>query len=127
MRSDHALIDRVVSGLRARGETVSFAESCTGGLLSSLMTATAGVSDVFVGSVVAYSNAVKSGVLGVAGSQLRAMGAVSLPVARSMADGRALSARINLGFEHHGHRRSGRRITAEAGRHCVHRNRWPRD
>lgn len=87
MRPDAALVEKVVSALRARGETLSLAESCTGGLLSSIVTASAGVSDVYVGSVVAYSNRVKENVLGVSGAQLRAMGAVSLPVARSMATG----------------------------------------
>ena len=87
MRSDAALVEKVVSALRARGETMSFAESCTGGLLSSLVTASAGVSDVYMGSIIAYSNRIKENVLGVSGAQLRAMGAVSLPVARSMATG----------------------------------------
>lgn len=87
MRSDHALVEKVISALRARGETVSFAESCTGGLLSSLCTVLPGVSDVYMGSVVAYSNAVKASLLGVPVTQLRSSGAVSLPVARSMARG----------------------------------------
>ena len=66
---------------------MSFAESCTGGLLSSLLTAQSGVSDVYIGSVVAYSNKVKENLLGVSPTQLRSMGAVSLPVARAMATG----------------------------------------
>lgn len=85
MRSE--LVDRVVSGLRARGETVSFAESCTGGLLSSMVTSVAGVSDVFMGSVVAYSNDVKTSVLGVPERVLLSSGAVSAPCARAMARG----------------------------------------
>jgi len=87
MRSDSALVEKVITGLRARGETLSFAESCTGGLLSSLLTASPGVSDVFMGSVVAYSNRVKENILGVSPAQIKAMGAVSLPVARAMASG----------------------------------------
>lgn len=85
MRSE--LAERVVSALRARRETVSFAESCTGGLLSSLVTAHAGVSDVFMGSVVAYSNDVKMRVLDVPQTVLKSSGAVSLPCARAMARG----------------------------------------
>ncbi len=85
MRSE--LVEEVVAKLRARGETLSFAESCTGGLLSSMVTALPGVSDVYMGSVVSYSNAIKESLLGVSHSQLRALGAVSLPVARSMATG----------------------------------------
>jgi nicotinamide-nucleotide amidase len=87
MRSDHVLVETVITALRDRGETVSFAESCTGGLLSSLCTVLPGVSDVYMGSVVAYSNAVKTSLLGVPLMQLRSSGAVSLPVARSMARG----------------------------------------
>lgn len=81
------LVSQVVSVLRARGFTVGFAESCTGGLLSSLVTSQAGVSDVFVGSVVAYSNSVKVGLLGVEPRILKSSGAVSLPCARAMARG----------------------------------------
>lgn len=87
MRSDQALVDSVVQALRARGQTVSFAESCSGGLLSSKLTALAGVSDVYMGSVVAYSNEVKANVLKVGEPALKAYGAVSLPVARAMASG----------------------------------------
>lgn len=85
MRSE--LVGEVVTKLRARGETVSFAESCTGGLLSSMFTAQAGVSDVYIGSVVAYSNVIKESILGVPRTQLLSHGAVSIPVARSMALG----------------------------------------
>ena len=85
MRSE--LVDRAAAGLRARGETVSFAESCTGGLLSSMVTSIAGVSDVFMGSVVAYSNDVKVSVLGVPSRVINSTGAVSAPCARAMARG----------------------------------------
>jgi PncC family amidohydrolase len=85
MRSE--LVDRVTNALRARGETVSFAESCTGGLLSSMVTSVAGVSDIFMGSVVAYSNDVKVSILGVPSRLLVSSGAVSAPCARAMARG----------------------------------------
>ncbi len=85
MRSE--LVSQVVRLLRTRGETVSFAESCTGGLMSSMVTSMAGVSDVFIGSVVAYSNEVKKSVLGVPSTVLLSSGAVSEPCARAMARG----------------------------------------
>ena len=85
MRSE--AVTRAVELLRARGETVSFAESCTGGLLSSMVTELAGVSDVYMGSVVAYSNAVKISVLGVEKRLLQSSGAVSSVCARAMARG----------------------------------------
>ncbi len=73
--------------LRKRQLSVAFAESCTGGLLSHWMTQQAGVSEVFRGSVVAYSGGVKTQVLGVPAAMLRAYGEVSRPVARAMAVG----------------------------------------
>lgn len=82
-----AVVERLAKRLRARGETVSFAESCTGGLTSAMMTAVAGVSDVYLGSIVAYSYPVKISELGVLPGTLSTMGAVSLPVARQMAVG----------------------------------------
>jgi PncC family amidohydrolase len=85
MRSE--LVSRAVEALRARGATVSFAESCTGGMLSSMVTSVAGVSDVYMGSIVAYSNEVKESVLGVERRLLQSSGAVSSPVARAMARG----------------------------------------
>ncbi len=77
----------VVKRLRERGESVAFAESCTGGLLASRVAALAGVSDVFIGAVVAYSNRVKIELLGVPEAVLRQVGAVSTTVAEHMALG----------------------------------------
>ncbi len=73
--------------LRGRGYTLSTAESCTGGNIAHLVTAIAGCSDVFVGSVVSYSNDVKKGLLGVDAEALAEYGAVSEPVVRQMALG----------------------------------------
>lgn len=75
------------SALRARGQTVSFAESCTGGLVAASFAAENGVSDVFYGGVVAYSNDVKFRVLGVPTSVVRQLGAVSTTTALAMARG----------------------------------------
>lgn len=80
-------ISELTQCLRERRETLSFAESCTGGLLSSQLTALPGVSDVFMGSLVTYSNRMKSEVLGVPTSLLKTLGAVSRPVALHMALG----------------------------------------
>lgn len=85
------IIDRpwVVAGriLKAKGLTLSAAESCTGGLLSSLITDVPGSSDYFVGSVVAYGNEVKTGKLGVRPATLNRYGAVSGQTAKEMALG----------------------------------------
>lgn len=73
--------------LGSRGQTLSLAESCTGGLVSSWLAQLPGVSDVFVGSVVSYANSVKTDVLHVPESMILAHGAVSSPVALAMARG----------------------------------------
>lgn len=82
-----SLVDQVVNVLRARGETVSFAESCSGGMLSASFTELPGVSDVFLGAVVAYANSVKVDLLAVQSESLNEFGAVSLSVAKEMALG----------------------------------------
>ena len=73
--------------LRARGETVAVAESCTGGLLGARLTARPGSSDYFVGGVISYADEVKAKLLGVPAQLLAQHGAVSEPVAAAMAAG----------------------------------------
>ena len=73
--------------LRARGQRVATAESCTGGLIAAALTAVAGSSDVVDRGFVTYSNAAKTELLGVAAALIEAQGAVSEAVARAMADG----------------------------------------
>ncbi len=73
--------------LRDKNFMVGFAESCTGGLLSSLMTAQPGVSDVFWGSVVSYSNQAKVEFLNVSTDILKTQGAVSAACAKEMSEG----------------------------------------
>lgn len=71
-------IERVVSELlRARKQTVSVAESCTGGYLSSLFTAIAGSSEIFRGAVVPYANITKHTILEVDKNLFETVGAVS--------------------------------------------------
>jgi nicotinamide-nucleotide amidase len=77
----------VLAACRERGLSLAVAESCTGGLVASRLTAVAGASDVFRGGVVAYSNEVKSSELGVSEALLTSFGAVSAEVAAAMADG----------------------------------------
>lgn len=72
---------------RAAGLRIAVAESCTGGLLSGALTEIAGSSDVFERGFITYSNAAKSGQLGVPKDLIADFGAVSEPVARAMAEG----------------------------------------
>ena len=84
---DQSLASVVLAQLRRRGQTLAVAESCTGGGLGAELTAVPGASDVLLGGVIAYSNAVKSKVLGVPEALLDQVGAVSDPVAEAMAEG----------------------------------------
>ena len=70
-----------------RGLSLAVAESCTGGLLSSWLTAMPGSSRYFLGGAITYSNALKVQMLGVLPKTLEQFGAVSEPVAREMATG----------------------------------------
>ncbi len=73
--------------LRERGLTLGTAESCTGGMMASLMTDLPGASQVFRGGVVSYHEEVKAQVLGVPDEMLAEYGAVSPQVAEAMARG----------------------------------------
>lgn len=73
--------------MRSNSQRVAFSESCTGGLLSAIVTAEAGVSDFFQGAVVGYANSVKENILGVSKVSLSEFGAVSEKVAEEMANG----------------------------------------
>lgn len=73
--------------LRDRHQTIATAESCTGGRLAALLNKHPGSSAFYMGSVVAYDNAVKQQVLGVHPESLQNYGAVSEVVVREMAEG----------------------------------------
>jgi len=77
----------LLSECRTRGLKVATAESCTGGLISAVLTEIAGSSDVVDRGFVTYSNDAKSDMLGVPPELIEANGAVSGPVAASMATG----------------------------------------
>lgn len=86
-RDEETLASVVGAQLAARGETVSTAESCTGGLIAKLLTDVPGSSAYYVGGAVTYANELKEGMLGVPTALLASAGAVSEPVARAMAEG----------------------------------------
>ena len=73
--------------LKRKGLTLGAVESATGGLIAHMVTGVPGSSDYFKGSVVSYSNEVKTGVIGVKGETLKKYGAVSARVAVEMAAG----------------------------------------
>lgn len=69
------------------GKTLSVAESCTGGTISSLITSVPGSSAYYLGSVTSYANEVKTGVLGVNNLTIDEYGAVSRECVAEMAEG----------------------------------------
>ncbi|MEV6022294.1 CinA family protein [Streptomyces sp. NPDC052036] len=82
-----SLAAEVLRLLNVRGETLAVAESLTGGLVAAEITAVAGASQAFRGSVTAYATDLKRDVLGVDGTLLAERGAVDPQVAAQMAAG----------------------------------------
>ena len=93
--NERTIAEIVLDLCRAHGLTLATAESCTGGMVAARLTSVPGSSDVFVGGVVAYANAVKASGLGVAHELLEQYGAVSAETAAAMAHG----ARARLGAD----------------------------
>jgi PncC family amidohydrolase len=93
----HPLAVRLGELLRARGWTIGLAESCSGGLIASLITDVAGSSDYFIGSAVTYANEAKAGLLGVQQATLDERGAVSAETATEMAQGAQRIFGTNIG------------------------------
>ena len=87
MKTFEAAVLALADALRARGERMAAAESCTGGLIAAACTSVAGSSDWFERGFVTYSNAAKAEMLDVPVTLITAHGAVSEPVVRAMAEG----------------------------------------
>jgi nicotinamide-nucleotide amidase len=86
-RDDDTLEGVVGDLLRAKGQTLALAESCTGGQLAGRVTDIPGSSDYFLGAAVTYANAAKADLVGVSAATLERHGAVSEETAREMALG----------------------------------------
>lgn len=86
-------IEYIIQALTKANKTVTSAESCTGGLIASLLTSIAGSSTVFDGGIVSYSNDIKCSWLGVSEETLKQYGAVSELCVREMMEG-ALNASL---------------------------------
>ncbi len=84
---DESLAEATGRALRARGWRLAVAESCTGGLVSHMLTAFPGASEFLIGAAVTYANSAKTRLLGVSEDTLRGHGAVSAEVAAEMAEG----------------------------------------
>jgi nicotinamide-nucleotide amidase len=82
-----SLVEKLALQLRAHGWMMATAESCTGGMIAGACTDLSGSSDWFERGFVTYSNAAKTGMLGVPVALIQEHGAVSEAVARAMAAG----------------------------------------
>src|SRR3954465_1326541 len=91
-----ALAQRVLREACARDLLLATAESCTGGLLASLLTDIPGKSHAFERGFVTYSNAAKTELLGVGETLLADHGAVSEAAARAMAEGAIAHSQADL-------------------------------
>ena len=87
---------QVGAWLKGRGLRLASAESCTGGWVAQVLTATAGSSEWFERGFVTYSNEAKQESLGVSGQTLAAHGAVSEQVAAEMALGTLAASRAEV-------------------------------
>ena len=94
-RGSETLASAVAKLLAGRKQTLSLAESCTGGLVGQVITSLSGASDYFLGSAVCYADTAKRDILGVPQEMLDDCGAVSEPVARQM----VLGARDRFGSD----------------------------
>ncbi|WP_345955640.1 competence/damage-inducible protein A [Mucilaginibacter sp. PAMB04168] len=86
-QEDIALEKAIMNKLEQLGQTISLAESCTGGYLAHLFTQHPGSSKTFLGGAVSYSNQLKESILGVTEDNLRQYGAVSEQTATQMVEG----------------------------------------
>ena len=91
-----SLAKTVLDEARAKSLRIATAESCTGGLIAGLLTEIPGSSDVLDRGFVVYSDQAKQDLLGVPGSLIAELGAVSRAVARAMAQGAVAHSKAQL-------------------------------
>ena len=87
MQINYENLEKIIQKLASQNQTVSFAESCTGGRIAAAFTAISGASAVLNGSVVTYSNDIKHQWLGVDKEVLENFGAVSSECVAQMLEG----------------------------------------
>ena len=93
--SERRLCAEIIEALTNGGKHITFAESCTGGMLAEMLTAVSGASECFDGSFVTYANEQKEKLIGVRHETLAKYGAVSYQTALEM----SLGARLALGAD----------------------------
>ena len=108
------MVTEIIEKLSSRNKTVAVAESCTGGMVCSMLVEQAGASACFAEGYVTYSNEAKEKNLGVSHAVLESFGAVSEQTARQMAEGVRRRAEADYGLA----------TTGIAGPDGLWRNRW---
>ena len=88
----------IVEICNRRGLTIATAESCTGGLIAAILTEVPGASQVFTHGFITYANPAKVAMIDVSEAMLASHGAVSEPIARSMAEGARRTAGTSFGI-----------------------------
>ena len=87
MKNIRERTEKIIQVLTEKEQTITFAESCTGGRIAAEFTAVPGASNVLHGSVVTYSNEIKHRWLGVSSETLETQGAVSQACVEEMLSG----------------------------------------
>jgi len=87
MKTNNNNIEKIIQKLTKQKQTISFAESCTGGRIAAAFTAVSGASAILDGSVVSYSNDIKHTWLGVEKEVLENFGAISAQCVTQMLEG----------------------------------------
>lgn len=99
MRTGSKNMEEVIGKILSEsGLTLSIAESCSGGLISHIITNVPGASNYFMGGVISYSNGLKRRILNVPVRLLRKYGAVSSSVSKKMAEGVRVLTHTDLGL-----------------------------
>jgi len=97
-KNEEKLEDVVSRLLKKHGRTLAVAESCTGGLVSNLLTNVQGSSEFFLEGIVSYSNQAKKDLLNVSEKLIEEHGSVSAEVAKAMASGVKECAQADIGL-----------------------------
>ncbi len=87
MKNINNLVEKIIQNLTEQNQTITFAESCTGGRIAAAFTAISGASEILDGSCVTYSNDIKHLWLGVENEVLDKYGAVSSQCVSQMLEG----------------------------------------
>lgn len=95
--SERRLCTEIIEALTNDGKHITFAESCTGGMLAEMLTAVSGASECFNGSFVTYANEQKEKMIGVRHETLEKYGAVSYQTALEMSRGARLALGADIG------------------------------